>query len=199
MEVGNFIYVYDKVFENETLNSFLKWINNNNKNFVDAKVTNGIDAQVLDTSIRKVSEFNLNLNSESQTKIHWFNYLTRKLSDLIINYERDVLKGVSLNISKFNEINILRYENQGHYKPHVDDCINHHRTLSIILLLNDDYEGGELIFKSVDLQKDLHIIDVKKNRAVLFPSGHYHSPHKSNVPNLKRYTATLFIQDYEEV
>jgi hypothetical protein len=171
MEVGNFIYVYDKVFENETLNSFLKWINNNNKNFVDAKVTNGIDAQVLDTSIRKVSEFNLNLNSESQTKIHWFNYLTRKLSDLIINYERDVLKGVSLNISKFNEINILRYENQGHYKPHVDDCINHHRTLSIILLLNDDYEGGELIFKSVDLQKDLHIIDVKKNRAVLFPSN----------------------------
>ena len=171
MEVGNFIYVYDKVFENETLNSFLKWINNNNKNFVDAKVTNGIDAQVLDTSIRKVSEFNLNLNSESQTKIHWFNYLTRKLSDLIINYERDVLKGVSLNISKFNEINILRYENQGHYKPHVDDCINHHRTLSIILLLNDDYEGGELIFKSVNLQKDLHIIDVKKNRAVLFPSN----------------------------
>ena len=171
MEVGNFIYVYDKVFENETLNSFLKWINNNNKNFVDAKVTNGIDAQVLDTSIRKVSEFNLNLNSESQTKIHWFNYLTRKLSDLIINYERDVLKGVSLNISKFNEINILRYENQGHYKPHVDDCINHHRTLSIILLLNDDYEGGELIFKSIDLQKDLHIVDVKKNRAVLFPSN----------------------------
>ena len=171
MEVGNFIYVYDKVFENETLNSFLKWINNNNKNFVDAKVTNGIDAQVLDTSIRKVSEFNLNLNSESQTKIHWFNYLTRKLSDLIINYERDVLKGVSLNISKFNEINVLRYENQGHYKPHVDDCINYHRTLSIILLLNDDYEGGELIFKSVDLQKDLHIIDVKKNRAVLFPSN----------------------------
>jgi hypothetical protein len=171
MEIGNFIYVYDEVFENETLNSFLKWINNNNKNFVDAKVTNGIDAQVLDTSIRKVSEFNLNLNSESQTKIHWFNYLTRKLSDLIINYERDVLKGVSLNISKFNEINILRYENQGHYKPHVDDCINHHRTLSIILLLNDDYEGGELIFKSVDLQKDLHIIDVKKNRAVLFPSN----------------------------
>ena len=171
MEIGNFIYVYDKVFENETLNSFLKWINNNNKNFVDAKVTNGIDAQVLDTSIRKVSEFNLNLNSESQTKIHWFNYLTRKLSDLIINYERDVLKGVSLNISKFNEINILRYENQGHYKPHVDDCINHHRTLSIILLLNDDYEGGKLIFKSVDLQKDLHIIDVKKNRAILFPSN----------------------------
>ena len=79
-------------------------------------------------------KFNLNLNCESQTKIHWFNYLTRKLSDLIMNYERDVLKGVSLNISRFNEINILRYENQGHYKPHVDDCVNHHRTLSIILL-----------------------------------------------------------------
>ena len=171
MEVGNFIYVYDQVFENETLDSFLKWINNNNKNFIDSKVTNGINTEIVDTSIRKVTEFNLNLNCESQTKIHWFNYLTRKLSDLIVNYERDVLKGVPLNISKFNEINILRYENQGHYKPHVDDCINHHRTLSIILLLNDDYEGGELVFKSIDLQKDLHIVEVKKNRAVLFPSN----------------------------
>ena len=54
MEIGNFIYVYDEVFENETLNSFLKWINNNNKNFVDASVTNGINTSVLDTSIRKV-------------------------------------------------------------------------------------------------------------------------------------------------
>ena len=171
MEIGNFIYVYDEVFENETLNSFLKWINNNSKNFIDAKITNGINTEIVDTSIRKVTELNLNSNSESQTKIHWFNYLIRKLSDLIINYERDVLKGISLNISKFNEINILKYENQGHYKPHIDDCINHHRTLSIILLLNDDYEGGELVFKSIDLQKDLHIIEVKKNRAILFPSN----------------------------
>jgi len=171
MEVGNFIYVYDGVFENKILSSFLKWININDKKFFDARVTNGIDVDVIDTSIRKVSEFNLNLSSESQTNVHWFNYVGRKIHDLIINYERDVLKGVSLNISRFNEINILRYENQGHYKPHVDDCINHHRTLSIIFLLNDDYEGGELIFKSIDLQTDIHTVEVKKNRAVLFPSN----------------------------
>mgnify|MGYP003139843356 FL=1 len=171
MEIGNFIYVYDEIFQDEILNSFLKWIKLNDKNFADAEVTNGTDKPVVDISIRKVTEFGLNLNSKSQTKTHWFNYLTRKLSDLIINYERDVLKGVPLSISQFNEINVLRYENQGHYKPHVDDCINHHRRLSIVLLLNDDYEGGELIFKSIDLKKDTHIINVKKNRAILFPSN----------------------------
>ena len=50
------------------------------------------------------------------------------------------------------------------------------------------YTKGEL---------DIHI-GFRENRAVLFPSNWIHSPHKSEVVNLKRYTATLFIEDYEE-
>jgi hypothetical protein len=51
------------------------------------------------------------------------------------------------------------------------------------------YTDGEL---------DIHV-GFRENRAVMFPSQHVHSPHVSKVPNLKRYTATLFIQDYEDV
>ena len=49
-----------------------------------------------------------------------------------------------------------------------------------------------------DEQLDMHI-GFKENRAVMFPSNYYHSQHASNVPNLKRYTATLFVKDYEDV
>ena len=47
---------------------------------------------------------------------------------------------------------------------------------------------------------DLNInVGFKENRAIQFPSNHYHSQHASNIPNMKRFTATLFIQDYEEL
>ena len=44
---------------------------------------------------------------------------------------------------------------------------------------------------------DIHV-GFRENRAILFPSNWLHSNHASNVPNLKRYTASLFIKDYEE-
>ena len=43
---------------------------------------------------------------------------------------------------------------------------------------------------------DMHI-GFKENRAVLFPSNKLHSPHANKESNITRYSATLFIKDYE--
>ena len=40
---------------------------------------------------------------------------------------------------------------------------------------------------------------IKENRSIMFPSDWFHCAHASNVPNLRRYTATLFIQNYESI
>ena len=48
-----------------------------------------------------------------------------------------------------------------------------------------------------DRELDMHI-GFRENRAIMFPSNIYHSANVSNLPNLKRYTATLFVEDYEE-
>ena len=50
------------------------------------------------------------------------------------------------------------------------------------------YTQGEL---------DIHV-GFRENRAILFPSNWVHSPHRSEVKNLKRYSASLFIEDYKE-
>ncbi len=49
------------------------------------------------------------------------------------------------------------------------------------------YTDGEL---------DIHI-GFRPNRAVLFPSNYYHSPHKCELKGIRRYTSTLFIEEYE--
>jgi hypothetical protein len=46
-----------------------------------------------------------------------------------------------------------------------------------------------------DNNLDMHI-GFRENRAIMFPSDKLHSPHASNTPNLKRYTVSLFIQEY---
>ncbi len=97
----------------------------------------------------------------------------------------------------------LDIRNLDHFQPHKDDGAG---KLNLFVMLKGPVAvtNGIVFYfskqteKGTELELDTHV-GFRENRAVLFPSGHYHSPHKSNIPNLKRYTATLFIEDYEDV
>lgn len=67
----------------------------------------------------------------------------------------------------------LRYDKKGHYKPHSDgDTGTLNRRVSVLIYLNDNYEGGELVFPFQKIT-----IKPKKGMIALFPSGftHVHS------------------------
>ena len=55
-----------------------------------------------------------------------------------------------------------------------------------LLFLTVFYTDGEL---------DIHV-GFRPNRAVLFPCTYYHCAHQSDIQNLKRYTASIFITEY---
>jgi Rps23 Pro-64 3,4-dihydroxylase Tpa1-like proline 4-hydroxylase len=48
--------------------------------------------------------------------------------------------------NKINQIDLLKYEPGGKYEVHSDHYTDSPRHLSIILNLNEEYEGGDLIF-----------------------------------------------------
>ena len=48
--------------------------------------------------------------------------------------------------------NLLRYQTGEEYKSHYDGKVANQRSISPILYLNDDYEGGELEFTNFDLK-----------------------------------------------
>tara|TARA_R100001086_G_C11750239_1_gene235146 strand:+ start:181 stop:714 length:534 start_codon:yes stop_codon:yes gene_type:complete len=112
-------------------------------------------------------------------------------------------KKFKIKIKKVHNGSGLDIRNLDHFQPHKDDGAG---KLNLFVMLKGPVAvtNGIVFYfskqteKGTELELDTHI-GFRENRAVLFPSGHYHSPHKSNVRNLKRYTATLFIQDYEEV
>ena len=99
-----------------------------------------------------------------------------------------------IKINNINPTSGIDQRNLDHFKPHVDTNTG---VLNIlIMILGPTAVTNGTVFYTDD-ELDIHV-GFRENRAVLFPSNWWHSQHASNIPNLKRYTATLFIIDYEE-
>jgi len=64
-------------------------------------------------------------------------------------------------ISNCEKLQVLKYENDGHYKPHQDCFVDdtNKRLYTFILALNDDYEGGETYFPILGEKYKLHAGD----------------------------------------
>ena len=99
-----------------------------------------------------------------------------------------------IKINNINTTSGIDQRNLDHFKPHVD---TNSGILNILVMISGPtaVTNGTVFY--TDNELDIHVGFIE-NRAILFPSNWLHSQHASNIPNLKRYTATLFIKDYEE-
>ena len=64
---------------------------------------------------------------------------------------RRCLKQTDRPIENCENLQVLKYKPGGHYSPH-QDCFNNDknpRMYTLILALNDDYEGGETVFPNI--------------------------------------------------
>ena len=61
---------------------------------------------------------------------------------------------------------ITRYERDGTFHNHIDDCFEFQRVVSVSALLNDDYTGGDLVFSHHGLS-----VKAEAGKIVLFSSG----------------------------
>jgi predicted 2-oxoglutarate/Fe(II)-dependent dioxygenase YbiX len=62
---------------------------------------------------------------------------------------------------------VNRYEVGQEYKVHADWSIENRRVVSAVVFLNDDYQGGELVFDNFKLK-----IRPEAGKIILFPSCH---------------------------
>jgi uncharacterized Zn finger protein len=61
------------------------------------------------------------------------------------------------------DISVIKYEEGGFYKEHTDANFKFHRLYTVIIYLNDDYEGGETEFTRINKKYKL-----KKGDALFF-------------------------------
>jgi hypothetical protein len=187
MEIKNFIKIYDEVIPWNTLSNLIRFTNTSN--FIEAKI-GGEDEYRVDFNIRKTYTFPLTNISNSLSTVHWFNLLGYYFDKNLKQYKID-LNILDYAYKNIFDIEILKYENTGFYTWHVDHFATIPRTMSCILLLNNDYEGGNLCFRNPDGSKEWEI-EVKPNRMIIWPSNFLYPHTVKPVTKGKRYSVVAW-------
>ena len=142
----------------------------------------------LDTKERNVKGYHL--NSTTPTNLFYWNYIKKEIERLYIFYKGKFPKMQSL---KINQIDLLKYPCGGKYEIHTDHFTTANRVLSVIMNLNDDYEGGDLIFFD---QKDKEVKKIKLDigSIVFFPSNFMYSHCIQPITKGTRYSIVAWLQ-----
>jgi len=168
MSLKKYIGIYDHVMPYPVLSNLLKYCNyiNYEKARVIGNETGSIEkSDVRNAQIKTLSNFNTEL-----TEMHWNNYLFNLFQNGLNRYWDDNNLTKYNNVKYSENISILKYENTGFYKWHTDHNWKAPRNVSMILLLNNDYGGGNLCFKEPREDNEI-VIDKKPNRLIVWPSN----------------------------
>jgi predicted 2-oxoglutarate/Fe(II)-dependent dioxygenase YbiX len=146
---------------------------------------------VIDRKVRDTQEVQLHAAIEEKlSRIHRMNI------DAFIN------PFYAVDVRDCEPLQVLHYGVGGHYIPHVDAETLYKddaglsmwektldRDLSIVYFLNDDFEGGELIFPSLEL-----VIKPRAGTLVCFPSDHNFIHGVNPVSQGHRYTLVTWMR-----
>ena len=176
MEIKDFIKIYDNAIPLELVSSIVRW--SNKSKFEDAGVIASDNPNQINKNVRNTKTLQLSKFSESLTNVHFGQIVSYFLFQHIKKYRHD-LKLCDFEINTLNHMAILKYEEGGFYLWHTDhNAKNAPRTISCILLLNDDYEGGELMFMDSNGENQRKV-ETKAGRLIIWPSN-FMFPHKVN-------------------
>jgi len=187
MEIKNFIKIYDEVLPWNIVSNLIRFANNST--FQETKVGGGGESRT-DFNIRKTYALPLSNLSNSMSNVHWFNLLLNFFNKNLIQYKLDT-NTIDYNYKDIFDIEILKYENTGFYTWHVDHFAKIPRTMSCILLLNNDYEGGNLCFRNPDGSGEWEV-EVKPNRQMIWPSNFLYQHTVKPVTKGTRYSVVAW-------
>ena len=165
MEIKKFIRIYDEVLPWGIVSNLILF--SNISKFYETKI--GGDQGIVDFNIRRTYTLPLSNLSNSLTNVHWSNLLAFYFNKKLKQFQTDV-KILDYEFESILNIEILKYENTGFYTWHVDHFAKIPRTMSCTLLLNNDYEGGNLCFRNPDGTGEWQV-EVKANRMIVWPSN----------------------------
>ena len=139
-------------------------------------------------------------NAKEKNKESYFGdrYYLDSNAELLNKFIKQAELKFNIKIKKIHNTSGIDQRNLDHFKPH-QDIPDAKINIMIMLKGINSITNGTVFYDKNKDNYDLNInVGFKENRAILFPSDHWHSQHASNIPNMIRYSATLFIKNYEE-
>lgn len=126
----------------------------------------------LKENIRNVIGYSL--GKEKISDIVFFKHIQNIITQ---NYMFYKIKFPQILTNEINQIDLLKYEEGGKYEIHTDHGHTTPRSLTCIINLNEDYEGGDFIFYHQNGKDEMKRIKCKKGTIIFFPSNFLY-PHR---------------------
>ena len=203
MELEKFIKVFDDTMDPVVIGSCIKYFNT--LDFEDAGIihdappnTSPIQSNPItnknkiNKSVRNTQSWDFRTNK--LTGIHWRNLWRDIITKTFVRYQNETNIKTKINATKLVTLNALKYEEGGFYLPHSDSHAIYPRTISITYFLNNDYEGGELVFHSPDQEcKEILRIKPAPGRTVFWPSNFLYPHSISKVTKGRRYVLVSWL------
>ena len=171
------------VVSNEFIDKIIPLINPKSKK----NLTVG-DGSKLYKDIRNVKGYHLTFNTP--TDLFYWNYIKNEIERIYTFYKAKFPKMTS---SKINQIDLLKYSIGEKYKIHTDHYTTTARHLSIIINLNDEYEGGDLVFTD-QKEKEIKRLKLGKGSIVFFPSNFMYPHGIQPITKGTRYSIVAWLQ-----
>ena len=184
MELEKFIKVFDNTMEPKIIGSCLNYLNT--LNFMDEKIIGYDGESYVNKDVRSTQGWYF--ESGTMTDIHWRNFWTSNFRRLFFEYKKFYDIYTDIECEEIKTLAVLKYKEGDFYIPHSDSHNSCPRTLSFIYFLNNDYEGGELVFHTPDRAlKENIIIKPAPGRCVIWPSNFMYPHSVKEVTKGTRY------------
>ncbi len=141
-----------------------------------------------DKSVRNVKGYHIGF--KNPTDVFYWNYIKLEIQRLYPYYKMKFPRMESL---KINQIDLLKYSPGGKYELHTDNHTFTPRILSVIMNLNDDYTGGDLIFGDQQ-NKEIKRLKLTEGSIVFFPSNFLYPHSIQPITKGKRYSIVAWLQ-----
>jgi hypothetical protein len=148
--------------------------------FIDHKAINNLnvrddknDKGRLATQVRNVKGYQLSTHS-TPTDIFYWNYIKKEITRLYPYYK-------------------IKFPLMESKKIHTDAFTDAFRSLSVIINLNDDYEGGDLVFTDQQ-HKEVKRLKLEKGSIVFFPSNFLYPHGIEPIKKGTRYSVVAWLQ-----
>jgi len=193
------INVYRNVFSEDTCKNYISILEKNLSSETDngffwnkARVTNSSEA---DTYARNAEDFKIRKNAYGPR-----NEQNAELYDLHEEIFRNLKTCVDdygsywgVGISYYEAFNFVKYEGTGtHFRVHADHGPTYVATISAVIYLNDNYDGGEITFPRFDLK-----IKPNPGDIVIFPSTFIYEHSSEPIQGGTKYSVVV-MTDYND-
>jgi|TARA_R110000803_G_scaffold204141_1_gene269990 predicted 2-oxoglutarate/Fe(II)-dependent dioxygenase YbiX len=129
------------------------------------------------------------LRRKNSTDIFYWDYIAKEIERLFLFYK---IKFPLISATTINQINLLKYNVGGKHMIHIDHITTSNREISVIINLNDSYEGGDLIFTD-QKEKEIKRLKLEKNSIIFFPSNFLYPHGIEPITKGNRYSIVTWI------